>query len=124
MEYIVLLTIANTLLLMVLAFLSGKVKRDHGLRPFDLLTDERARIANRIHENTVENTVLFLPLLWLAATYGNARMAAVLGLIWLLSRIAYAFAYAKKPASRSAFFAISLLALLGLIGCTVRGLWF
>jgi hypothetical protein len=60
--------------------------------------------------NTLENVVLFLPVLWLATLYFSPRIAAVLGAVWLMARIWYAFAYARNPKSRGAPFVLAYAA--------------
>lgn len=68
----------------------------------------------RVQANTLENTVAFVPTLWLAAIYSNAALAAVLGAVWLLARIWYAIAYARDAKSRGKPFALGVLAWAGL----------
>jgi glutathione S-transferase len=65
--------------------------------------------AFRVQMNTLENTVLFLPALWLAALY-SPRIAAVIGAVWVLARIWYAFAYASDPKARGAPFVVAFVA--------------
>lgn len=55
---------------------------------------------NRVHLNTVENLIVFLPFLWLFAYYASPRVAALLGLSFIVARSVYARAYVKEPASR------------------------
>ena len=71
--------------------------------------------AFRAHQNTLEQTVMFLPLLWLATLYGNEQYAAWLGYAWLVGRLWYVFGYVQAAGSRSAGFGIAILAWLGLL---------
>jgi len=66
--------------------------------------------AYRIQMNTLENTVLTLPLLWLAAAWGQDLWAAATGAVWLLGRLWYAKAYLADPAGRGPAFGLALLA--------------
>ncbi|HET7268240.1 MAG TPA: MAPEG family protein [Oleiagrimonas sp.] len=66
--------------------------------------------AYRIQMNTLEHAVMFLPTLWLAAQYGNPSWAGVLGLVWIVGRVWYAFAYWREPARREMAFGLSMLA--------------
>jgi glutathione S-transferase len=64
---------------------------------------------------------VFLPCLWLCASYGDARVAACLGTVWIIGRVLYARAYERQPASRILGFRVQagatlLLALGGLGG--------
>lgn len=121
-DHIILITVATSALILTLAFRSGAAKGKAGEKPYETLTDETARIANRIHLNTIEMSVAFLPLLWVAALYSVTILAVALGWVWILARIGYAYAYTKKPASRAAFFVLNLLCVVGLMGVTLYGL--
>ena len=79
-------------------------------------------VAQRVQTNTVEQLILFLPLLWLCAFVMNDQTAAVLGLIWVIGRIIYALGYYKAPSKRHLGFSISTLAALGLLIGTITGL--
>ena len=65
--------------------------------------------AYRVHMNTLEQTVLFLPTLWLAAHYGFSGWAGIAGLVWLVGRVWYAVAYLKDPAKRGPGFGLAML---------------
>ena len=79
-------------------------------------------VALRVQANTVEQLVLFLPLLWLCCLYLNDRTAAVLGATWVVGRVIYALGYYKAPAKRSMGFGISSMAALGLLIGAIVGL--
>jgi uncharacterized MAPEG superfamily protein len=84
--------------------------------------------AFRVQMNTLENTVLFLPALWLAAIYFSPRIAAAVGALWLAARIWYAFAYARDPKSRGTPFVIAyaswgLLMVFAAWGVLTSPLW-
>lgn len=61
----------------------------------------------RAQMNTLEQIVVFLPLLVLAAMLWGDRSAAAYGLVWSLGRILYVVTYAKDPARRSLGFILS-----------------
>jgi hypothetical protein len=59
--------------------------------------------------------------LWLAARYGNPSVAGILGVVWLLGRAWYGFAYAHDPVRRGMPFGVgmlmtAILLVLGAIG--------
>jgi glutathione S-transferase len=76
----------------------------------------------RAHMNTVENLVLFVPLLWLATIYYGGRLPFWIGLVWILSRIVYAYGYAQKntqmrgPGAGIGFLCLMALFVLAVIG--------
>jgi hypothetical protein len=65
----------------------------------------------RVQMNTLENVVLFLPALWLAAWFWSPAWASLCGGVWLAGRIWYARAYVREPSSRSNGFGLAFLAL-------------
>ncbi|MDA0705175.1 MAG: MAPEG family protein [Proteobacteria bacterium] len=63
----------------------------------------------RVQQNTMEQLVMFLPALWLYATFVNGLWAAGMGVVYLVGRIIYRAAYVRDPAGRSMGFMISVL---------------
>jgi uncharacterized MAPEG superfamily protein len=64
--------------------------------------------AFRVQMNTLENTMMFLPALWVFAVFLNAEWSAVIGAVWLLARVWYAISYQRDPATRGKAFILSL----------------
>ena len=54
----------------------------------------------RAHYNTLEWLPIFLVSLWLFAIYWSEVVAAALGVVWILARIAYAVAYSADADKR------------------------
>ena len=69
----------------------------------------------RVQMNTLELLVVFLPSLWLFATYVSPRWAAGLGALYVIGRILYFRSYIRDPASRSAGFGLSFLPTIALL---------
>ena len=78
--------------------------------------------AFRAHQNTLEQTVMFLPLLWLATIYCHEQYAAYLGYAWLLGRLWYVFGYISDAGKRSMGFMISALAMIVLLAMSFWGI--
>jgi glutathione S-transferase len=80
----------------------------------------------RVHMNTLEGLVVFLPSLWLFAVYVSEPIAAALGLVWILGRVLYMFDYVKDANRRGRGFGIQAVATLvlvfGSLGWIVWGL--
>ena len=79
----------------------------------------------RVQGNTIEQLVIFLPALFLFAHFVSPPVAAGLGLVFVLGRGLYAWAYLHDPARRGPGFGLTLLSnavLLvgGLIGALVE----
>jgi glutathione S-transferase len=71
--------------------------------------------AFRIHQNTAEQLILFIPLLWIAALSSHDEVAAGIGMLWPVSRIIYARGYMKDPAKRLPGFVMGIAVLLVLL---------
>ena len=69
----------------------------------------------RVHQNTVEQLVFFLPSLWLAAFTLGDRWAALGGAVWVVGRILYAFGYYRSASQRGPGFIIAMLTTLVLL---------
>ena len=81
---------------------------------------------NRVHLNTIENLVVFLPLLWVCGLFFNVVAAGVLGALFIAARVVYARGYLSEPPSRRAAGAwltslvLALLVLGSLVGIGMR----
>jgi uncharacterized MAPEG superfamily protein len=115
-----LITLLNVLLLAIAVWLVGRARGKYQVHAPATTGHPDFERAFRAQQNTVEATVMFLPALWVAASYGDARIAAWLGWAWLVGRAWYLFAYAAPGGNRSPGFTIGALANLGLLGV---GLW-
>jgi glutathione S-transferase len=71
----------------------------------------------RVHMNTLEQLICFLPAIWLFAQFVDPRWAASLGAVYLAGRMIYFFSYVKDPKSRGiGFMLTSVPTLIMLIG--------
>lgn len=80
----------------------------------------------RVQANTLEWLPIFLPSLWMFAAYWDARIAAGVGLVWIIGRFLYMTGYSREAAARSTGFGIQALAaavlLFGALGGAVMSL--
>ena len=80
----------------------------------------------RVHMNTLELLVMFIPSVLLFGQYVNAHLAAGLGAVYLIGRLVYLFAYVKDPKKREVGFVLSigpiLILMVGAIVGAVRAL--
>ena len=54
----------------------------------------------RVHYNSLEQLIIFIPSVWFFATYISNPWAAGLGAVFLVARILYAVGYIKDPGKR------------------------
>ena len=81
----------------------------------------------RVHMNTLEQMMVFLPSLWTFATFVSIGWAAGLGLVFVVGRTLYFVGYAKAADKRGAGFIIGALPTMvllvgGLIGAALSAL--
>ena len=79
----------------------------------------------RVQMNTLEQLVIFVPAMLLFAHYVEPRIAAALGVIFVIGRFWYFRSYVRDPRARSAGFGVSflpnmILLLGGLIGAAIH----
>ncbi|MCP1374490.1 MAPEG family protein [Dyella lutea] len=110
-----LVTLLNVLLLSATAFAVGKARATYGIKAPATTGHEGFERAYRVQMNTLEQTVMFLPALWLAATHGFAGWAGVAGLVWIVGRVWYMAGYLRDPAKREGGFAVGMLAWLAVL---------
>jgi glutathione S-transferase len=93
----------------------GSARTKHNV-PAPAMTgpDELMRVI-RVHENTLEGLMLFLPALWLFALTTHDLWAAAIGIFYPIGRVVYALGYYKAAAKRSLGFAIGGLATVALL---------
>jgi glutathione S-transferase len=71
--------------------------------------------AFRVQMNTIEQTVMFLPALWLCATYFRADVAVIAGLVWIIGRVWFALGYYRAAEKRGIGFMVSLAGFAALL---------
>ncbi|MGD9762089.1 MAG: MAPEG family protein [Candidatus Binatia bacterium] len=62
----------------------------------------------RVQMNTVEQLVVFLPALFLFASFVSPTWAGLIGLVWVAGRAVYAQAYVNDPERRGVGFALNI----------------
>lgn len=116
-------TILAALICLWTAILVARTRGKHKVSPPAMTGSFEVECALRVQANTVEQVVIFLPLLWVAALYFHMLgwLAPLIGLCWCLGRVLYALGYMIEPKKRELGFGISVfasiaLAILGVIG--------
>ena len=69
----------------------------------------------RVHYNTMEMLVVFVPAIWLFGLYVSPRWGAILGAVFLVGRILYLRGYVADPSKREFGFGLSVLPVVVLL---------
>jgi MAPEG family. len=108
--YVAIVTILALLTYLWMGLQVAGARRRSGIAAPAMTGDPVLERTIRAHVNTLEWLPLFLPSLWLFALYWSDLVAAVLGLVWIVGRIAYQRGYVRDPAKRELGFLIQALA--------------
>ena len=111
----------------VFGMLVGKARGTYGIDAPAITGNPIFERYYRVHQNTLETLVLFIPGIVLFAQYVSADVAAGLGILFIVGRFLYLRAYVADPKSRSLGFVLSYIPALvlvigGLVGAA-RGLF-
>lgn len=117
-----LVTLLTVLLLLGTMWAVGRARSRHGITAPAISGNPAFERAYRVQMNTLEQTVMFLPTLWLAANYGFTGWAGIAGLVWLVGRVWYAVAYLKDPAKRGPGFGVSMIGWFALLIMAIFGI--
>lgn len=109
--YTALATLVISLLIMVFAGSVGKMREKHDVKAPATSGDMEFECANRVHLNTIEAVVMFLPVMWLFAILVSDLYAAAFGALWIVGRIDYSRGYMQEPSKRSRGMMIGFIAL-------------
>jgi hypothetical protein len=87
----------------------GAMRGKHGVKAPATSGHEEFERMFRVHQNTLEQLVVFLPALWIHAFYSNPLWGAVIGLVYVVGRFIYRVEYLKDPQSRGPGFSMSFI---------------
>lgn len=115
MHWPALVTLAALSLCFATAYAVGDARVKYKIKAPATTGHEMFERAYRVQMNTLENTVIFLPALWLCAGFFSAWIASALGAVWLVGRLWYALAYVRDPKKRGTGFGLAYAAWGGLM---------
>jgi len=114
-------TILSALVLIHAMVMVGRTRRVHNIWPPTMTGHPDVERALRAQANSVEQVVIFLPLLWVATLSFGGWIPAALGLIWCLGRFAYTIGYVREAKKRGPGFAIAFLCSVALLVLSIWG---
>lgn len=110
----------------VFSLLVGRARSQYGVAAPAMTGHPIFERYMRVHQNTLEQLVVFVPAMLLFGTYVSSPFAALLGLVWIVGRVVYLRGYVADPAKRSTGFALTVLPQLillvgGIVGALLAG---
>jgi glutathione S-transferase len=109
MQYVELVAILAVLQFLSFGALTGRARRQSGLKAPAITGHEGFERMYRVQMNTLELLIAFLPALFLAAKYWPTSMVTGLGVIYLIGRFTYWRAYVGDPSTRGLGFMTSMI---------------
>ncbi len=105
--------------------LVGRARGKYGVKAPVVIGPEGFERAFRVHMNTLEQLVGFLPALFIAGQHWSNGWVAGVGVIYLVGRLIYWRSYVADPAKRGLGFGLTvlstfLLVVAGLIGAILH----
>ncbi|MEO8466086.1 MAG: MAPEG family protein [Gammaproteobacteria bacterium] len=80
--------------------LVGRARAKYGIKAPAMTGHPDFERVNRVHMNTLESLIVFIPAILMFAHYIDARWAAGLGLLFVIGRALYAVGYIKAAEKR------------------------
>lgn len=121
MEYVALVTLLILIQYFYFVMQAGMARGKDTVVAPATSGDETYERKSRVQMNTLEQMIITLPAMWICAHYFSPKVAAILGLTFLIGRFAYSFLYIREPKSRAPGFIIGFFANIGLTGCALYG---
>ena len=109
MEPVAIVILIALLQYVIFAALGGRARGKYGVKAPAVHGHEVFERYFRVHYNTLELIVAFVPAMWLFGSYVSPTWAALLGLVFVVGRILYLLSYVKDPAKREIGFGLSVL---------------
>jgi glutathione S-transferase len=122
LNYTALVTVLAAVVYMSTSVLVSRARRKYGVSlPATSGHVDFERVF-RTQMNTLESMPVFLPLLWLTAFYIGDVYAALVGLAWVVGRIAYIWGYTVSVEKRGPGFLIQAIAQIVLLFSALIGI--
>jgi uncharacterized membrane protein YecN with MAPEG domain len=121
---VAIVTILALLLYFTMMLGVGRARTKYGIPAPAIIGNPDFERIFRVQANTLEWLPIFLPCLWLFALYWDDRVAAGVGLVWIVGRFLYMTGYAKAANARSMGFLIQMFAVAVLLfGALGKAIW-
>lgn len=121
MAWVELVSVAALLQYMWFGFQVAGARGKYGIKAPTMVGHDVFERIYRVQMNTLEQLVVFLPVLWMAARYWNPAWMAAIGAVYLVGRMMYRNSYIKDPGSRTLGFALTIFSTTALLLATLVG---
>jgi glutathione S-transferase len=85
----------------ILGLMVGRARRTYGIEAPATTGNPDFERYFRVHENTLESLIIFIPAVWLFSLSVNYHFGVALGLLFIIARIIYASGYLRAAARRA-----------------------
>lgn len=110
--YAALATLVIALLISMFSITVGRMREKHNIPAPEEAGHIEFECANRVHLNTIEQAVVFLPVMWIFAATVSDLYAGAAGAMWIIGRLVYSRGYMEEPSKRHNGFMVTFFALL------------
>jgi uncharacterized MAPEG superfamily protein len=100
MELVFLVILLALIEYIVFSGLVGRARGKYGVRAPATTGHPDFERVNRVHQNTLEALIVFVPAVWIFGLYLSARWAAALGVLFIVARVIYAVGYLRAAEKR------------------------
>ena len=122
MLYTAIVTMLTVLLFFWMGMQVGRMRAKHGIKAPAMTGHDEFERAVRVHMNTLEGAMAFLPALWVAEIWFGGWIPPVAGFVWVIGRTIYMLGYMAAPEKRETGFIIQAVALVALVILSIWGL--
>jgi|TARA_B100000959_G_C14823365_1_gene558750 uncharacterized membrane protein YecN with MAPEG domain len=109
MELMAIITALILVQTLFFGFEVGKARGKYSIKAPAVSGNEQFERYYRVHQNTLEQIVIFLPSFWLFGYFVSESIAAGSGFLFIVGRFVFRSAYLKDPSSREIGFLLSFL---------------
>jgi len=109
MPYVVIVTVVALMQFLMIGFQVGRARTKYGVHAPAMSGHPAFDRIFRVQMNTLEQLVMFLPVMWIFARFISPLWAAAFGVVFIIGRMIYAITYVREPKSRALGFALTAI---------------
>jgi glutathione S-transferase len=109
MHYVAIVTVLALIEFFILGFLVARARGKYKVAAPAVTGNETFERYFRVHVNTLEQLIVFLPAMWICTRYFNPTWVAAIGVLFVIGRAVYAISYVRDPKKRSLGFLLTSL---------------